>query len=249
MDYKTDKIFCPSETQRKEILKVTKEDTNGKIEFQENCIQISDYKNIIINHDLLKRYNLNDEIKLLTATRILPRKGIKYLILALDKVIREYKFENIKLIIVGPDCGELNNIRNIIKKLRLENNVIIADAVPYERVKDFLGICDIFVLPSLYEGLPLAVLEAMAAGKAVIFTNLPCAQKVIRNEQDGILVKPADTDSLAKAILRLSNDKNLREHLGCNARRKVQVFDSHIEAQRARKIYEEVLNSNTNKNI
>lgn len=240
---KSDKIFCPSDIQRKEILKVTKEeDINGKIVFQENCIQIDNYKDIIIKKDLLKRYSLNDEVKLLTVARILPRKGIKYLVLALDKVIREYKFENIKLIIVGPDCGELNNIRDIIKKLRLENNVIITGAVPYKRVKDFLGICDIFVLSSLYEGSPLALLEAMAAGKAVIFTDLPCARKIITDGENGLLVKSADIDSLAKAILRLSNDWRLREFFGLNAKEKVKNFDSHIEAQRARKTYEEIRN-------
>ena len=246
---KADKIFCPSDVQRKEILKVTKEDTNEKIVFQENCIQIDNYKDIIIKKDLLKRYSLNDEVKLLTVARILPRKGIKYLILALDKVIREYKFENIKLIIVGPDCGELNNIRDIIKKLKLENNVIIAGAVPYKRVKDFLGICDIFVLPSLYEGSPLALLEAMAAGRTVIFTDLSCARKIIIDRKNGLLVKPADIDSLAKAIWRLSNDRRLRESLGLNAKGKIKDFDSHIEAQRVRETYEEILEFDKNSNV
>ena len=246
---KADKIFCPSDIQRKEILEVTKEnDVNGKIVFQENCIRIDDYKDIVFKQNLLKRYSLRDEVKLLTVARILPRKGIKYLVLALDKVIREYKFENIKLIIVGPDCGELKNIRNTVRKLKLENNILIVGSVPYKLVKDFLGICDIFVLSSLYEGLPLALLEAMAAGKAAIFTDLPCARKIITDGKDGLLVKPADIDSLTKAILRLSNDQRLRESFGLSAKEKVKNFDSHLEAQRVRKAYEDILNFDSNNN-
>jgi len=241
---KAEKIFCPSDVQRQEILEVTKaKNTNGKVVLQENCIKISDYENILIKYDLLKKYNLTDEVKLLTVARILPRKGIKYLILALDKVIRQYKFKNIKLIIVGPDCGELNNISHIIRKLRLENNIIIVGSVPYYRIKDFFGICDIFALPSLYEGSPLALLEAMAAGKAVIFSDLSCARNIIKDGENGLLVKPADIDSLSEAILRLSNDRRLRESFGLNAKEKVKNFDSLVEAQRVRKIYAGLLNN------
>ncbi len=238
------RIFCPSGVQYKEILKVIKiKNIYGKIIFQENCIKVDNYKDIVTKKELLKQYNLSDEIKLLTVARILPRKGIKYLIFALDKVIRQHKFKNVKLIIVGPDCGELKNIKDITKQLKLENNVVIVGAMPYHQVKDFLGICDIFVLPSLYEGLPLALLEAMAAGRAVIFSDLSCAQKIITNGKDGLLVNFADVDSLANAILRLSTEEKFREYLGLNAKQKVAEFNSQIEASRVKKIYAEVMNS------
>jgi len=240
---KAEKIFYTSDVQRQEIFKIVRdENINDKVILQENCIPTRDYENVIIKEELLEKYNLGNEIKLLTVGRILPRKGIKYLVFALDRVIRQYHFKDIKLIIVGPDCGELKNIKNTIKRLRLENNVLIVGPVPYHQVKDFLAVSDIFVLPSLYEGLPLALLEAMASGKAVIFSGLPCAQKIIINEKDGILINPADVDSLTNAILRLSKDSRLREYLGLNAKRKVAEFDSQIEARKTRSIYEEIVN-------
>lgn len=236
------RIFCPSDTQYKEILKIAQTtNMNGKVIFQENCIKIDNFKDVFIKEELLKQYNLNDEVKLITIARILPRKGIKYLIFALNKVIRQYNFKNVKLLIIGPDCGELKNIKNIIKKLKLDNNVIIVGPIPYHRVKDFLGICDIFVLPSLYEGLPLALLEAMAAGKAVIFSDLPYARKIIINGENGLLIKPGDIDSLAKAIVNLSYDKKLRDHLGFNAKIRVRNFDSLTEAKRVRETYKKIL--------
>ncbi len=239
---KADKIFCPSDVQREEISKIFgKSDIHRKVVFQDNCIQIDNYRDITSNEEILKTYNLKNEVKLLTVARILPRKGIKYLIFALYKIIRDYQFTNIKLMLIGPNCGEGENIKRIVKKLGLEKNVLIIGGIPYSEVKNFLGICDIFVLPSLYEALPLALLEAMAVGRAVIFSNLPCAQKIITNEQDGLLVKPGNIDSLANAILRLCIDKGLREYLGLNARRKVVEFDSGIEALRVRRIYDEVI--------
>jgi len=198
------KIFCTSNTQFHEVLRIVGEkELNSKLIFQENCIATENYQDAVVKKDLLERYNLRDEIKLLTVARILPRKGINNLVFALDKVIKKYHIKDIKLIIVGPDCGELKNIKNTIKKLRLENNILITGPVPYHQIKDFLGICDIFVLPSIYEGLPLALLEAMAAGKPVIFTDLPYAKELITNGQDGLLVEPQDINSLAEAILQL----------------------------------------------
>jgi glycosyltransferase involved in cell wall biosynthesis len=237
---KADRILCPSTTQSQEILKVSKsESIERKIMFQENCIRVDDYKNIIVNQGLLRKYNLNNEVKLLTIARIVPRKGLKYLVLAMDKVVREYDFKNIKLMIIGPDCGELRNIKFLIKNLGLENYIIIIGSVQYKQIKDFLSICDIFVLPSLYEGSPLALLEAMAAAKAVIFSNLTCARKVIINGKNGLLVKSADPNSLAEAIITLSRNKNLCEHLGLKAKKTVRAFDSSVEARNTREYYKE----------
>ncbi|MBU4149932.1 MAG: glycosyltransferase family 4 protein [Candidatus Omnitrophica bacterium] len=235
-------VFYSSEAQYREILGVIRKDIRSKIVFQENCIPVNNFKYAVPKQDLLKSYNLHDnEIKLLTVLRILPRKGLRYLVLALEKIIKENHLGKIKLLIVGPDCGELKNIKTMVKKAKLKNNIIIVGPVAPHRIKDFLGIADIFVLPSLYEALPLALLEAMAAGKAVIFTSLPCAKKVIIDEKDGLLVKPADVDSLKRAIYRLCCDKELRQRLGYNARKKAINFDYQIEATKLRQVYTKIL--------
>jgi L-malate glycosyltransferase len=238
---KAERIFYPSEEQRKEILKVSgRMDIEGKLVLMENCIETDNYRDIALKEELVKQYNLNGQVRLVTVARILPRKGIKYLIFAMHKVVHQYKLKNLKLMIVGPDCGEAKNIVNLIKRLNLEDNVITVGAVPYHRIKEFLGICDIFVLPSLYEGMPLSLLEAMACGKAVIFSDLLCAKKLITDGKDGLLVSPSDVGSLAGAIAKLSTDKELREYLGFNARQKCLEFDSKIEAKRIREIYGEL---------
>ncbi|NQU74404.1 MAG: glycosyltransferase family 4 protein, partial [Candidatus Omnitrophica bacterium] len=236
------KIFFSSETQRKEILRIIKRgNIEDKIILQENSIRMDNYRNIVINKRLLNKYKPDGEVILLAVVRLLPRKGIKYLIHALHKIKADHKIQNIKLIIAGPDCGELVNIKNLVKVLGLENSVSFTGPIAPHRVREFLGICDIFVLPSLYEGLPLALLEAMAAGKAVIFSDIPCAGRLIANNDNGLLIKPADADSLSEAIIRLSGDKNLRDRLGLKAREAVKVFDSRIEAKNIREFYKQAL--------
>lgn len=238
------KIFFSSETQRKEILRIMKHSNiKDKMVLQGNSIRIDNYSKAVISKQLLNKYKPDGEVIMLTVGRLLPRKGIKYLVYALNKIKTDLKIENVKLIVAGPDCGELVNIKKLVRALGLENNVSFTGPITPYRVREFLGICDIFVLPSLYEGLPLALLEAMAAGKAVIFSDIPCAGRLIVNNDNGLLIKPADADSLSEAIIRLSGDKNLRDCLGLKAREAVKVFDSRIEAKIIRKYYQAALSS------
>ncbi len=81
----------------------------------------------------------------------------------------------------------------------------------------------------------------MAAGKAVIFSDLPCARGVIKDQEDGLLVKPEDSVSLAGAILRLYKDQDLRGRLGRNAANKAESFDIGLESKSIQQKYLEVL--------
>ena len=86
---------------------------------------------------------------------------------------------------------------------------------------DVLAVADLFVLPSIAEGMPLALLEAMQAGKAVVATAVGGVPEVIQPEVNGILVPPADAPTLADAMARLAASRNLREQLGAEAQRTV----------------------------
>jgi glycosyltransferase involved in cell wall biosynthesis len=78
-------------------------------------------------------------------------------------------------------------------------------------------LCDLFVLPSLLEGLPLALVEAMALGKACLATRINAVPELIRHNVTGWLVPPADATSLAAAISKLVADEALRTRLGAAA--------------------------------
>jgi glycosyltransferase involved in cell wall biosynthesis len=96
---------------------------------------------------------------------------------------------------------------------------------------EFLGavaaLADIFVLPSLVEGLPLALGEAMALGKPVVASRINAVPEAVDHERNGLLVEPLDAAGLAAAIGRLAGSLDLRERLGCAARETIATrFDA-----------------------
>ena len=94
--------------------------------------------------------------------------------------------------------------------------------VPNKAIPEIMNNCTIFVLPSLWEGHPKSLLEAMSCGLAVIGYNSPGIRQVIVHGKNGLLCEP-DVDSLSKSIQHLLSDANLREELGKNARDFIQA--------------------------
>lgn len=109
-------------------------------------------------------------------------------------------------------------------------------------VPDVLHAADIFVLPSLWEGLPIGLLEAMAMRKAVIGTRVDGTREVLQDGDNGLMVEPGNVDALAAAIVRLAGDKALRESLRARAFQTVrQRFDAATMTREIETIYSKVL--------
>jgi len=105
-----------------------------------------------------------------------------------------------------------------------------------------LAACDVFALPSLYEGSSLAVLEAMAAGRAVVSSAIGGTDELIRDGDSGLLVAPGDAEALAAALRRLFADDELRAALARRGRARVERdFTSDVMSQRVTRIYERLL--------
>jgi glycosyltransferase involved in cell wall biosynthesis len=106
-------------------------------------------------------------------------------------------------------------------------------------VPELLADADVFVLPSLSEGLPIALLEAMAAAKACIGTDVGDVPRAVEHEVTGLLVRRGDSEALAAAIARLVADSGLRLRLGAAARRRViEVFSSRRMVQDYCRLYD-----------
>lgn len=123
--------------------------------------------------------------------------------------------KNLRLLMVGDGDEKAT-------ALSLVNELGIQDAVVFESFRQdvprVLASADIFILPSLWEGLPIGLLEAMSMGKAVIATNVDGTCEVIDNEKNGVLIEVTDLlQNLAAAILRLAADPALREKFGTGA--------------------------------
>jgi glycosyltransferase involved in cell wall biosynthesis len=104
-----------------------------------------------------------------------------------------------------------------------------------------LAACDVFALPSLYEGSSLALLEAMAAGKAIVASEVPGTDELIDDGQTGVLVAPGDPAALATAIRGLLADERLRADLGERAQRAARRFTPQTMATRVAGVYRQLL--------
>lgn len=154
----------------------------------------------------------------LTVGRLEVQKGQHYLINAFPK-IHAYS-PNIHLIIVGQ--GSLHfQLENHIKKLGLSSHIHLLGWRP--DVQSLMAASDIFVLPSLWEGFGLVLLEAMAAQCPVIASNISAIPEIVVHGKTGILVPPRDSDALAQAILDLLQNSEQRLSMGREGRLRVMT--------------------------
>ncbi|MBT3881152.1 MAG: glycosyltransferase [Candidatus Scalindua sp.] len=149
-----------------------------------------------------------------TVTHMEEHKGILYLIQAASHLLRSRK--DLIFLLVG-DGAQEEELKKLCVNLKIEKNVIFTG----ERsdIPEMLSLIDIFVLPSVREGLGLSILEAMACGKPVIATNVGGIPEVVEDGVSGILVPPKEPDTLHGAIVELLDDKGKRDVMGLNGKR------------------------------
>jgi len=121
---------------------------------------------------------------------------------------------SLHLLMVGDGDQKAEGL-TLVKDLGLENKVTFQSF--RQDVPDVLAAADVFVLPSLWEGLPIGLLEAMAMGKAVIATRVDGTKEVVQDEVNGLLVEPGDLPALSAALVRLGTDAVLRAALQSKA--------------------------------
>ncbi|MEK7125264.1 MAG: glycosyltransferase family 4 protein, partial [Patescibacteria group bacterium] len=161
-----------------------------------------------------------------------PTKGLKYLIDALAHVRTD-----MLTVIIGD--GQLHvDLAHQIKDLGLENKIILAGRV--KNAHRYLKAFDALVLPSVKEGFPWILLEAMAAKVPVIATRVGAVPELIESGRNGLIVPPANVPGLANAIEYLANDERVRDQMALEAHQDIlRNFDIHQMVER----YERLLNA------
>jgi len=171
--------------------------------------------------------------------RLVPLKGVNFLIDAFKIV--SGKNSNAKLLIVG-DGPQRNQLEYLSGNMKSEKKIIFTGFVPKERMPEIYATLDIFVLPSLTEGLSNTLLEAMASGKPVITTPIGGNTELIENGKNGYLVHTRSVKELAEIILDLLNSPNERTQMGKAGR--IKILDQYTWDKiipKYEKIYEQVL--------
>lgn len=182
-----------------------------------NGIDVTKFTNIDNKSDYkIKLKSDEDTLIIGSIGRLHHQKGYEYLINASKEILN--KFPKVKFVLIGD--GELRNDLEIsAKKNGVYNSFVFLGN--QTEIPKLLAQFDLFVLPSLWEGLPIVLLEAMSAKKPIVATDVNGTAELIENEVDGILVPPKDSDALTSALLRLLNDKRLSMKLAENGFNKV----------------------------
>ena len=148
------------------------------------------------------------------------KKGLKTLLSAYALV---NKIQPVALLIIGEvRQGEDKKIFDEFQQSNPDSKIIVTGYIAPKDLPAYYSLIDVFVHPSLRDGMPNAVLEAMACGKAVIATHVGGVVDVIKDSENGTTVPANDAESLSKTILTLLNDPALRVRLGTSARETIQ---------------------------
>lgn len=194
--------------------------------------------------ELRRKYSIDPDVFLLMFVgRLDEVKGVEYLIQAMETLEKE----NIKLWIVGDGPLE-GRLKNLAEDLGLERAVFFAGRRTGDDLNDMFVIADVIVVPSIVtsrgdtEGLPVVILESLAAGKPVIATSVGGIPDAIEDEETGILVQDRSPDGVIEAVRRLLGNRELCDSLGKNAMKKAKSqYSWHAISERFESIIQNIV--------
>lgn len=167
-----------------------------------------------------------------------PRKNLERLLRAFAKLLPSLR-DNVKLVLAGKVDIRFLDVKRLAEQLNIDDFIVQLGFVPEDQLLTLYRAATFLVLPSLYEGFGLPVLEAMAAGTPVITSNVSSLPEVAGNA--ALLVDPYNVDEIAEAMYKLFTDTSLREELRRKGRERAQKFSWRKCAEETLKVYEEVL--------
>ena len=177
------------------------------------------YNTSIRSADILDRSSIDEINKsreeesftMLFAGKFVYQKGLTFLIDSLARIKNKNDLDDFHLILCG-DGALSEKLHQQIKESDLQDNV---DFVGWQNTIDpYFRSCDCLVISSLWEGIPLVILEAMSYGRAVIATRVSGIPEAVIHRKNGLLVNPRDTDGFADSILECMNNRNLVYKMG-----------------------------------
>lgn len=222
-----DKIIAVSEDLKKLLIREI--GINGqKIITLRNGIKIRSVNNLVKESIYTQLGRNKKEFIVCFVGRLAVVKNVPFLLSALDEICALHP--HVKLLVVG-DGPEKNSLMNTVNVRKLMDNVFFLGA--RNDVRDILSICDLFVLPSLSEGISISLLEAMSMKVPVIATNIGGNAEVIENNETGILVELNNVIALKNAIKLFMNSQEKRRQFSEKAYKRIHLnfnIDKNIEA-------------------
>ena len=212
-----DEIIANSEETKRTILSINPELIDpDRIRIIYNGINLSKYDKDGVHFHFARE---GDEVIIGNAGRLVRQKGQKYLLDVAEKLVS--RGCNIKFVIAGDGKME-NDLKNQVSRRNLESTIKFIGFV--EDMKGFMESIDIFVLSSIWEGFGYVLVEAMASRVPVVAFNISSNPEIIEDNVTGFLVSPFNTDEMADKIEMLIKDKNLKESMGREGRKRVEKY-------------------------
>lgn len=161
---------------------------------------------------------------LLSLGRLVRKKGIEYLIRALPTILAHHPKTQLLIAGTGP---EMPVLQNWAVTLGVQRSVRFLGEIPWQDIPELLAASNIFVVPSIHDergnldGLPTTILEAMAATRPIVATDIAGIPLVVQHEYNGLLVPEGQPDALAQAIIRLLDNPGMASQYGLAGRQRI----------------------------
>lgn len=213
----------------------------GKISVIDNGVEIVRFSQRTVSDHLKDKIGIKrDDFVIGTVGNLNWEKGHAYLIDAANQILRVC--DKAKFLIIGD--GELRaELEQKVVELGLQRQFVFTGI--RRDIPALLRVMNIFVLSSVREGLPMVLLEAMAAGKAIVSSKVGAIPKVLEDRVDGMLVEPMNSEALGASVIELMMTDGLIDTMGERARKKVaEHYSSRSMADKYIRIYRELLESN-----
>lgn len=187
--------------------------------------------------DLRNKLGIKDYEKILiTTSRLVPKNAVDDAMKAL-----QYLSDNIKFLILGAG-PELENLKNLAKELGLENKVMFLGEISHRELPQYLKISDIFVRPSLSEGLGNSFLEAMACGLPIIGTPVGGIPDFLKDRETGLFAEVKNSRNIAEKIKLLFQNEALRKKIAENGKNLVvEKYNWDVIARKFRSILQSLV--------
>lgn len=209
---------------------------DSKIVTVHNAVNMENYKEL--GNGFLEKYSLTGKMIILGIGRMTKEKGFQYLIKAFKKV--NGRFTNTVLALIGPWTEYKNSLDGLVRDLGLEGNVIFTGPLEDSLVKGAIKSCELVVIPSEYEPMPLVALEALHLRKPIIASNVGGLAEIFEDKISGLLTKPGDENDLEEKIEMLISDSSMKNKLIENSESAIKRFDWYAFLEKIESIYEEV---------
>jgi len=187
-----------------------------------------------VDTEMFKPMGLEKENKIICVSRLEKRKGIEHLITAMPKIARQ---TGLKLEIIG-EGPEEHTLRKHADKLGIAKQVSFKGGIAHDRIPHLLNKAKMLVQPSLSEGQPISIIEAMCCKCPVVGTRIEGVDELIKDKKTGLLAEKASPEGLAERIMELAGGRKLREKITENAFKKAtREHDSRSIAKQTNELY------------